>query len=268
MNELEKFFEQNNGRLIHKWKHYFEIYDRHFARFRGTQLNVMEIGVSQGGSLQMWKNYFGSDVKLFGVDINPNCKQFEEPGVRIFIGDQANREFLRAVASAVQHIDILIDDGGHMMNQQINTFEELFPRIEPKGVYLIEDLHTSYWHGWGGGYKRSGTFIEYSKDFIDKLNAWHSQEAQCLAVSDFTRSVHSIHYYDSVLVVEKRPLEQPISKCTGQRLFPDYEPDYEPRRQARSPKRNQAAEGSTRCQARLVIPKCTCRHKTSSKTAK
>jgi 23S rRNA U2552 (ribose-2'-O)-methylase RlmE/FtsJ len=74
--------------------------------FRGTQVNVVEFGVSQGGSLQMWKNYFGSDVKLFGVDINPNCKQFEEPGVRIFIGDQANREFLRTVASAVPRIDI------------------------------------------------------------------------------------------------------------------------------------------------------------------
>jgi hypothetical protein len=227
MNDLELFFERNTGRLIDKWKHYFEIYDRYFARFRGTKVNVMEFGVSQGGSLQMWRNYFGKDANLFGVDIDPNCKQFEESGVRIFIGDQENREFLRYVASSVPQIDILIDDGGHMMNQQINTFEELFPLIAPNGVYLAEDLHTSYWGDWGGGYKRPSSFIEYSKDFVDKINAWHSHEPQRLAVSNFTRSVLGIHYYDSVLVIEKRPMERPVSKRTGQALFPDYKPDYE-----------------------------------------
>jgi len=223
-NELETFFHANTGRLIHKWMHYFEIYDRHFARFRGQPITVVEFGVSQGGSLKMWKHYFGDAVSLIGVDINPNCKQFEEPGVRIFIGDQADRNFLRQVAREVPKIDILIDDGGHTMKQQIATFEELFPKVADHGVYLCEDLHTSYWHRWGGGYRKPGSFIEYSKQWIDDLNAWHSREPRRFKVTDFTRTAHSLHYYDSVLVVEKRPMKPPTNERTGEALFADYTP--------------------------------------------
>jgi len=224
MNDLERFFEANTDRLIHKWRHYFEIYDRHFARFRGQSPHVVEFGVSQGGSMRMWKDYFGAGATIHGVDINPHCKQFEEDGVHIHIGDQENRGFLRELAQRLPKIDILIDDGGHTMRQQIHTFEELFAKVSDTGVYLIEDLHTSYWAKWGGGVRRKGTFIEYSKDFIDRLHAWHSREPQRLAVDDFTRSVHSLHYYDSVLVIEKRPMQPPTHERIGQASFPEYEP--------------------------------------------
>ena len=82
MNDLEKYFHENTGRLIHKWKHYFEIYDRHFSRFRGTDVHILEFGVSQGGSLQMWKNYFGHRCKIYGVDINKHCKSLEEDQIK------------------------------------------------------------------------------------------------------------------------------------------------------------------------------------------
>ena len=221
MNDLEAYFRRNTGRRIHKWMHYFEIYDRHFARFRGQAPVVLEFGVSQGGSLQMWREYFGPRARLFGVDINPECKRFEEDDVRIFIGDQADRSFLRTLAATVPLLDILIDDGGHAMEQQIATFEELFPRVQPHGVYLCEDLHTSYWHRWGGGYKKPGSFIEYSKNWVDQLHAWHAKTPR-LKVDAFTRSAYSLHYYDSVLVVEKRPIEPPTNEATGETLFPDY----------------------------------------------
>jgi hypothetical protein len=227
MNDLERFFRQNtDGRLIDKWIPYFEVYDRHFSRFRGTPVNVLEFGVSQGGSLQMWRHYFGPQAQLFGVDINPNCRQFEEPGIKIFIGDQENREFLRSLATTLPQIDILIDDGGHTMKQQIHTFEELFPTLAPNGVYLAEDLHTSYWRRWGGGYRRRGTFVEYSKHFIDDLNAWHSHEPQRLPISKFTQSAHSVHYYDSIVVIERRPMSPPARERIGNRLFADFDPIY------------------------------------------
>ncbi|HSB22054.1 MAG TPA: class I SAM-dependent methyltransferase [Burkholderiaceae bacterium] len=224
MNDLERFFRQNTGRLIHKWNHYFEIYDRHFARFRGQPVHIVEFGVSQGGSLSMWRDYFGPQAQLVGVDINPHCKRFEEPGIRIEVGDQEDRAFLRRLADNLPPIDILIDDGGHTMQQQICTFEELFPKVGPTGVYLIEDLHTSYWKEWGGGVRRKGSFIEYSKDFIDRIHAWHSKEPDKLAISEFTRTVHSLHYYDSVLVIEKRPMQSPTHERIGQSTIPDYHP--------------------------------------------
>lgn len=223
MNDLEKYFTENPGRLMHKWMHYFEIYDRHFSRFRNTNLHIVEFGVSQGGSLQMWKEYFGPECKIYGVDINPHCKQLEEDQVQVFIGDQQDRAFLKSLAESIPRIDILIDDGGHSMKQQINTFEELFPHIDQDGVYLCEDCHTSYSDSFDGGYKRRGTFIEYSKNFIDFVNAWHSETGN-LPVSEFTRAAHSLHYYDSVVVIEKRSIDKPVHKRTGVAEIPDYEP--------------------------------------------
>lgn len=224
MNDLEKYFTENTGRAIDKWKHYFEIYERHFSRFRGSDVHVVEFGVFQGGSLQMWKHYFGPHCKIFGIDINPHCKRVAEEQIEVLIGDQEDRWFLKSLAESIPRIDILIDDGGHKMQQQIRTYEELFPRIDANGVYLCEDLHTSYWPEWGGGFKKPGTFIEYSKDFIDYLNAWHSKERMKLSVTQFTKAVHSLHYYDSVLVIEKRLIEKPHDERTGIVEIPDWNP--------------------------------------------
>ncbi len=215
MNDLEKYFRQNNKRLIQKWVHYFDVYDRHFSRFRGTEMTILEIGVSKGGSLQMWKDYFGPKAKIYGMDINPQCKALEEENIKIFIGSQADRKFLQEVKRSIPPVDILLDDGGHTMRQQIITYEEMFGHIRENGVYLCEDLMTSYWLKYGGGVKRRGTFIEYSKNFIDFLNAHHSEQ-KSLPVSEFTRTADSIHYYDGIVVVEKKKREKPHDEMTGE----------------------------------------------------
>ncbi|WP_291403742.1 class I SAM-dependent methyltransferase [Daejeonella sp.] len=218
MNDLENYFRLNDKRLIHKWNHYFEVYDRHFSKYRNKDIVILEIGVSHGGSLQMWKDYFGARAKIYGIDINPQCKEFEEENIKIFIGSQSDRNFLREVKAQIPPIDILIDDGGHTMVQQIVSYEELFDYVKEDGVYLCEDLHTSYWLEFGGGNKRKGTFIEYSKNFIDSLNAYHSEQKN-LKVDEFTKSVFSIHYYDSILVVEKRSIKEPFHERTGTPSF-------------------------------------------------
>ena len=224
MNDLEKYFSENSGNLIHKWMHYFEIYDRHFSRFRGTDVHVVEFGVNHGGSLQMWSDYFGPRATIYGIDINPACKALEEGHIEILIGDQEDRAFLRSVADRIPRIDILIDDGGHTMQQQINTFEELFAHVDSHGVFLCEDLHTSYWAKFGGGYRRRTSFVEYTKNFIDDLNAWHSEETERFHVSNFTRSAHSLHYYDSVLVIEKRPIDAPYHRQKGTPRVTEFVP--------------------------------------------
>ncbi|MTI31866.1 class I SAM-dependent methyltransferase [Xanthovirga aplysinae] len=218
MNDLEQYFQKNEKRLIHKWNHYFDIYDRHFKKFRKKNPVILEIGVSQGGSLQMWKHYFGEGTKIYGIDIEPRCKKFEEENIEILIGSQSDRRFLREIKSQIPKIDILIDDGGHTMKQQIVSFQELFDHIKDDGVYLCEDLHTSYWHSFGGGHKRIGTFIEYSKNFIDHINAYHSTQ-NSLKVNGFTKSVNSLHYYDSILVIEKNKREKPYDIKSGESSF-------------------------------------------------
>lgn len=225
MKSLTELFQEHDGRLIRKWVHYLAIYEKHFQRFRDRQPVVLEIGTYQGGSLQLWRNYFGLGTKIIGVDINPRCAEFADPNTQIFIGDQSDRAFLRKLRQQIPPVDILIDDGGHRMEQQMVTFEELFPHVKPEGIYLCEDLHTSYWPGFDpqSGYARRGNFIEFSKHLIDQLNAWHSREPKRLAVDDFTRSAHSVTYYNSMMVIEKAPQNPPKEQVIGTVALPDFE---------------------------------------------
>lgn len=214
-NDLERYFFCTTHKVIEKWLHYFEVYDRHFSKYRNTPVVILEIGVFKGGSLQMWKNYFGKDCRVIGIDIDPECKKYEEEQIEIYIGSQEERKFWQELKEVIPKVDILIDDGGHTMNQQIITFEEMFQHVKDGGVYLCEDLHTSYWSYYGGGYKNPNSFIEYSKNLIDAVNAWHSVQHD-LDIDYRTLSTHSIHYYNSVMVIEKEKMRPPIAIGIGE----------------------------------------------------
>lgn len=218
MNDLQKFFFEKDHRLMHKWNHYFEVYDRHFSRYKGREINLLEIGISHGGSIQMWNDYFQGKARIYAVDINPECKTLETPNTTIFIGSQQDSTFLSKLKSEIPPIDILIDDGGHTMKQQITTFNVLYDHVKDDGVYLCEDLHTSYWKPYGGGYKKSGSFIEFSKSFIDNLHAWHSKK---IPHNNITDSAFSLHYYDSILVIEKRKMKAPFDVKAGEAAIAD-----------------------------------------------
>jgi len=214
MGELEDYFRHNTGRLISKWRHYFGIYERHFAPYRNRPVRIVEFGVWHGGSLQMWRRYFGPEAQIVGVDINPECARLSEPGVEIVIGDQADPATHRALRSRFGEFDIVIDDGGHRMDQQVTTFRELYPAVKVGGLYVAEDLHTSYHPDFGGGLRRAGTFIELGKQLIDQLHAWYGPPAG-LEVDYVTRTAYGLHFYDSMLVVEKGRVEAPRSEYSG-----------------------------------------------------
>jgi len=129
-------FRHHIGRRVDKWRHYFDIYDRHFDRFRGKYLRVLEIGVDHGGSLQLWQQYFGEHARIVGLDIDPRCAQYAEGGIEIRIGNQADIEVLKSLGS----FDIVIDDGSHRLQDQLASFEALWPGTQ--SVYLIEDCHS------------------------------------------------------------------------------------------------------------------------------
>jgi len=208
-NRLEAYFRANRGRKISKWPHYFAIYDRHFSPYRGGDVSVMEFGVGHGGSLEMWRDYFGPRSRITGVDIDPGCAGLTSEGISVVTGDQEDREFLRGLAGVAGPPDIVIDDGGHTMCQQIATLEEMWPQLRDGGVFLTEDVHTSYWGAYGGGYRRPGTFAEYAKDLIDRVNAWHSEDPGMLKPDAWTRSVAGMHVYDSVIVLDKDQVRPP-----------------------------------------------------------
>lgn len=194
-------FLTNDQRLIHKWKHYFPAYERHLARFQNLDVVFLEIGCGGGGSLQMWKRFLGPHARIVGIDVRPECAEFSEDQIEVRIGDQSNPEFLNSILQEFGPPDVVLDDGSHMMAHIEASFRHLYPRMARTGVYIVEDLHTAYWPGFGGGLRRPGTFIETVKSLIDELNADFTRGA--LPATDFTRSTLSMHIYDSLVAFER-----------------------------------------------------------------
>lgn len=211
MNDLEKYFHGNEGRPLSKWKHYFAIYERHLAPYRHRPVRMLEIGVDKGGSLQMWKHYLGPQAEIVGVDIDPVCKNFAEERIAIEIGDQADAEFWSSFKKKYPPFDIILDDGGHTMEQQITSLDCLFEHVVDGGVYLVEDLCTSYWVGYGGGLGNEFSFIEHSKSLVDKLNVQYAAHFGVKA-DDFANQLGGLHFYTGMLVLDRveRKGETPV----------------------------------------------------------
>ena len=198
LNPLESYFDTHkDGRGIWKWLHYFDIYHRHFSKFRGREVHVLEIGVYSGGSLEMWREYFGSDCRIYGVDIQEECKAYENDWTKIFIGDQADPGFWKRFREEVPAIDIVIDDGGHSPLQQIVTLEETLPHIRPGGIYFCEDAVGDL-----------NSFHAYVHGLTDNLSSWNlkshdSKTGTVCTPTKFQSEIRSIHSYPFVTVIEK-----------------------------------------------------------------
>lgn len=216
-NPLEDYFNAHaEGRGIWKWNHYFDIYQRHFHKFVGTEVHVLEIGVYSGGSLQMWKEYFGPKCRVYGVDIHPACKEFEDEHTRIFIGDQQDRAFWESVKQEVPALDVVIDDGGHTPEQQIVTLEEMLPHLRPCGVYLCEDIHGTM-----------NVFSSYVHGLALQLNTSRTAEQERIPRTPFQSVVHSVHSYPWVTVIEKNE-GAAVEFCSVQRGSQwQHRPDWE-----------------------------------------
>lgn len=188
-----------------KWQHYFDIYDRHFSPFIGKTPNVLEIGVDKGGSLELWHNFFENSM-LYAIDNNAETKNIKFPfRVDIEIGDQDDEMFLKHYVSSRPDFDIIIDDGGHYMQQQLMSLIYLFPKLREGGIYVIEDVHTSYSKGYGGGFRNPNTFVEHCKSLVELLNVEFITDVN--PPDDLAKlffDLNSITFYNSVIVLEKK----------------------------------------------------------------
>jgi hypothetical protein len=200
MTDLWQAFLTHNGRIAHKWTHYFPAYEAHFARFKNRPTIFWEIGIGEGGSLQLWKGYLGPFARIVGLDIRDR-RALEDDQISIRTGDQSDTTFLQSVIDEFGPPDVVLDDGSHVMEHVAETFRYLYPRMSPAGVYMVEDLHTAYWPEYSGGLHDSRSFVEITKSLIDELNADHTRGA--LAPTDFTNSTLSIHFYDSIIAFER-----------------------------------------------------------------
>jgi hypothetical protein len=215
---LEAIFYAHQGRIAHKWHHYLEIYERHFEplKHRRQPLRILELGVSRGGSLEIWRKYFGPDARIAGIDIDPACAQRVDPENIVMIGDQSDPTVL---GSAIERlgggVDIVIDDGSHLGRHQIASFEYLYPKISERGLYVCEDLHCSYWPTHEGGLRREGTFAEHVKILLDRLQGWYLEGDAQAAAMPFAQTTYGIFVYVDLVVIEKRPISRPFHVQMG-----------------------------------------------------
>jgi hypothetical protein len=218
-NYLQEYFKAHHtGHGIYKWDHYFDIYDRYFRRFRGRNVVIVEIGIYSGGSLEMWRDYFGAKCQIVGVDIEPDCKSYESASVRVFIGDQADREFWRSFKQEVGMVDIVIDDGGHTAQQQVVTLEEMLPQLNPGGIYVCEDIHGEF-----------NSFTSYIQGLEQNLSAsdlvtnpnLHERglTSRATALQD---AIEAIHHYPFVTVIERR--KSPIGEFVAPKMGTQWQP--------------------------------------------
>lgn len=197
-------------KISDKWDPYFDVYEKHFSRFIDQAPRVLEIGVQNGGSIDMWLEYFGPGTQVVGIDIDPACLEHRYPdSVEIVIGDQGNLAFWQKFLQTHGNFDIIIDDGGHYMQQQILTLETLWPCLNQNGVMLVEDTHTSYMAPWGGQFNGPRTFMTYAKNLTDCLHQEHippgfiNRRTREL----FAATLNSVSFYNSVVAFEKNDVK-------------------------------------------------------------
>jgi cephalosporin hydroxylase len=194
----------------HSYKNinYLDIYHKHFEKNRLDVKVFVEIGILNGSSLRMWKEYFPNAI-IYGIDIDPRCKSFEEDRIKIFIGDQNDDDFLNKIKSEISSIDILLDDGSHITNHQIKTFNYLHELIKNGGFYVIEDLRNSYeefanpydlrtsWPGMKYN-KPEDDLKNYRKDF----NEWVQGMIKKLDFHDNNNKICGIYHYPMIVIFE------------------------------------------------------------------
>ena len=205
--DLLDIFANNKNVLVDKWHHYIPIYDRYFSRFRGTDVRFLEIGVSKGGSLQMWRKYFGKQATIFGLDINPDCAKYQGIHGEVRIGSQDDVAFLKEVISEMGGVDVVLDDGSHQMKHIMTTLKSVLPDISDNGIYMIEDLHTAYWRDFGGGLKAPSNFFNVVRTITDDMHHWY--HGRRMRMPEISKHCRSIHIHDSVVVFEKGKIQQP-----------------------------------------------------------
>lgn len=218
MLTLRELLDRHTGKVSDKWTGYIDYYDALFRPFRNEQITLLEIGVQNGGSLEVWSQYFPSARRIVGCDIDSAAAhlKFRDARIEIVVGDAT---LPSTVAMLPTENDIIIDDGSHLPRDICRGFCQLFGRVKPGGLYIIEDLHCSYWSGWQGGLSQPAAAMEFLRRLTDLVNFPHwgvEGLTRADALSDFAReydldfdesvlaSIGEVRFRDSLCVISRK----------------------------------------------------------------
>jgi hypothetical protein len=218
---LYQLYREHTGKVAHKWRLYLDVYEEVLAPLRERPIHFVEVGVQNGGSLEIWSRYFHAARALVGCDIDPRCAalRFDDPRVSVVVGDVNAAATVREISARADPIDVFIDDGSHVSTDIVAAFWNYFPRVRPGGIYIAEDLHCAYLPKFGGGISRLNamTFFKLLADGIHQAY-WQGQATMQALVAPFlgaaavdparlANDVASVAFYDSLCIVRKRPAD-------------------------------------------------------------
>lgn len=216
--KLWNIFREHDGFGSDKWTSYFETYDNHFGKYRQQAINLLEIGVQNGGSLEIWAKYFPKAKKIIGCDIDEKCRSlsFEDTRIKLVVGDANLPDVHDLIANEAQEFDIVIDDGSHVVSDVIKSFSLYFPMLRVGGSFVVEDLHTSYWDWYGGGSDLTLSSMGFLKLLTDIVNKefWRDDrttfnllvsyaERYNVDLMDLELDIEEVSFRNSVCVIKK-----------------------------------------------------------------
>ncbi|MER8573378.1 glycoside hydrolase family 99-like domain-containing protein [Mesorhizobium sp. M1409] len=221
---LRDLYNAHRGKVSDKWSIYLSTYDYIFSEYRNKPVRILEIGVQNGGSLEIWQKYFPNAEIIVGCDINLACCNlvFDDKKIEISVGNANTHEVERDIVARSEKYDIIIDDGSHLSSDIICSFARYFPHLSEGGMYIAEDLHCSYWQEFEGGLYDPLSSISFFKRLLDVVNHehWGLDRRRVDALATFAdrhqaafdeaslASVHSVEFLNSLCVVTKRPIPE------------------------------------------------------------
>lgn len=196
LQQLEIYKSYKRSKYLSlKHSSYFPVYEELLRKYRGRNITFIEIGVLNGGSLFMWRDFLGAAAHIIGIDANPDAKKWEADGFEIHIGSQSDEIFWDRLFAAVGSVDVVLDDGGHANEQQIITTEKCLPHIKDGGILIVEDTHSSYLTRFGNPSRFS--FINYTKSLIDSINSRFPSVT--VSRNRLNEVVSSLEIYESIV---------------------------------------------------------------------
>lgn len=216
---IKQLYQDQRGKVSDKWQLYLSIYDQLFFEFRDRNINLLEIGIQNGGSLEIWASYFFRAENLVGCDINHDCHRlsYADKRIAVVIGDANLDSTEKAILSHSQSYDLIMDDGSHRSSDIVKSFSRYFPHLADGGVYIVEDMHCSYWQEFEGGLFAPFSSMTFFKRLADIINYehWGINRTRCELLAGFSdhydisfdeivlTHIHSIEFINSVCVIRK-----------------------------------------------------------------
>ena len=193
---IYKLFNKSKKYSI-KWSSYFQVYEKIFSHYRNKKIKFVEIGVANGGSLFMWKKYFGKKAKIIGIDLNPKAKKLKKNGFKIYIGNQSDKKFWKNFYKKEGKVDLILDDGGHKNLQQISTVHHSLPYIKDGGKIVVEDTGTSYVKKEFNNPSKY-SFINYAKNVIDAIH--RRSPLLKKELNFYSKKIFLVEFFESIVV--------------------------------------------------------------------